>query len=266
MSSAYGAIARPVSDKSLSSILPRNATLRLHANGHGAAVTNGIEAHEETAAAATLFRITSSNDLDRASHSYTLTKLAHPALIAAMHQVFNEEVQRGDTYPQEFVLDDTQFDNYFFSGDSFVLLKGQYRDACEVQARAEAKDWTQDLLGYFYVKPNFPICNGGFIVNPVHRGLGIGGILGKAFLRVVPIIGYKASMFNLVFVSNVASIKLWRRLGFQEIGRIPKAGRLRGQGPGDQGASSSDDNEGYVDAIQFYWDFETMTVPAEYDA
>jgi RimJ/RimL family protein N-acetyltransferase len=67
-------------------------------------------------------------------------------------------------------------------------------------------------------------------------------------------------MFNLVFESNVASIKLWRRLGFKESGRVPKAGRLRGQGT--QGA----DNEGYVDAIQFFWDFETMPVPAEYDA
>jgi RimJ/RimL family protein N-acetyltransferase len=64
-------------------------------------------------------------------------------------------------------------------------------------------------------------------------------------------------MFNLVFESNVASIKLWRRLGFKEIGRIPKAGRLRGQG-------ATPDTEGYVDAIQFYWDFETMVVPAEY--
>ena len=61
-------------------------------------------------------------------------------------------------------------------------------------------------------------------------------------------------MFNLVFESNTASIKLWRRLGFKEIGRVPKAGRLRGQG--------TDNNEGYVDAIQFYWDFETMVVPA----
>jgi len=96
------------------------------------------------------------------------------------------------------------------------------------------------------------------MVNPAHRGLGIGNILGKAFLRIVPVIGYKASMFNLVFVSNVASIKLWRRLGFKEIGRIPKAGRLRGQGV--EKSQDTGDNDGYVDAIQFYWDFETMPV------
>lgn len=98
------------------------------------------------------------------------------------------------------------------------------------------------------------------MVNPVHRGLGIGSILGKAFLKIVPIIGYRASMFNLVFESNVASVKLWQRLGFKEIGRVPRAGRLRGQGAN----SGQEPNEGYVDAIQFYWDFESMPVPEEF--
>ncbi|KAI7828862.1 hypothetical protein BC939DRAFT_443134 [Gamsiella multidivaricata] len=266
MSSAYGSIARPVSDQSLATVLPRHATLRSNAN-----------ADSSTSIDATLFRISSKSELPNLStQSYTLSAATHPSLVEAMQQVFNHEVERGDTYPQESVLDDSQFENYFFSGDAFVLLKGRYQQATAIGTRSGADQWQTDLLGFFYVKPNFPgrcshICNGGFIVNPIHRGLGIGSILGKAFLRVVPVIGYKASMFNLVFVSNVASIKLWRRLGFQEIGRIPKAGRLRGQGGHSKlgnggGAEDKNDNEGFVDAIQFYWDFDTMAVPAEYDA
>ncbi|KAG0305073.1 hypothetical protein BGZ98_004630 [Dissophora globulifera] len=258
MSSAYGSIARPVSGQSLGSILPRHATLIKRVNGEVPATTNSAPI------AAVLFRITSNESIDDASRAFTLGASTHSTLVEAMHQVFNNEVEKGDTYPQEFVLDETQFHNYFFSGDAFVLLKGNYSNAAEVEKKPSKQDWEDDLLGYFYVKPNFPgrcshICNGGFIVNPIHRGLGIGSILGKAFLKLVPVIGYKASMFNLVFVSNTASIRLWRSLGFKEIGRIPKAGRLRGQG-----ADSLD--EGYVDAIQFYWDFETMAVPAEYDA
>ncbi|KAF9402013.1 hypothetical protein BGX21_011504 [Mortierella sp. AD011] len=252
MSSAYGAIARPISGQSLSIALPRHAALRSNVT------TNGEAVHATPNS--TLFRIASSKEvLDSSSQTYTLSGAAHATLIDAMQQVFNEEVERGDTYPQEFILDVSQFENYFFSGDSFVLIRGHYQLATEVEQRKDAKDWQKDLLGFFYIKPNFPICNGGFIVNSHQRGLGIGSILGKAFLKIVPIIGYKASMFNLVFVSNVASIKLWRRLGFREIGRVPKAGRLRGQG-------AQDEAESYVDAIQFYWDFETMPVPAEYDA
>ncbi|KAF9130594.1 hypothetical protein BGW39_002870 [Mortierella sp. 14UC] len=259
MSSAYGAIARPLSTASLGSILPRHATLRSPAADHSA---NGHSSNTNNQA--TLFAISKAPSPTDAH--FTLSASTHATLVNAMHKVFNIEVERGDTYPQEFTLTEDQFLGYFLGGDAFVLIKGEFRDAGEVETRASAEEWDKDLLGFFYVKPNFPgrcshICNGGFMVNPRHRGLGLGNILGKAFLKVVPLIGYKASMFNLVFESNVASVKLWRRLGFKEIGRVPKAGLLRGQGE-----LNGEAKEGYVDAIQFYWDFETMPVPVEYDA
>lgn len=49
-------------------------------------------------------------------------------------------------------------------------------------------------------------------------------------------------MFNLVFVNNEASVRLWRSLGFEEIGRIKHAGRL---------ANSAE----LVDAIMFFMSF-----------
>lgn len=38
--------------------------------------------------------------------------------------------------------------------------------------------------------------------------------------------GYKYSVFNLVFENNTASIKIWEKLGFGVIGRVPGAARL----------------------------------------
>lgn len=38
--------------------------------------------------------------------------------------------------------------------------------------------------------------------------------------------GYKYSVFNLVFANNTPSIKLWEKLGFGVIGRVPGAARL----------------------------------------
>lgn len=68
-----------------------------------------------------------------------------------------------------------------------------------------------------------------------------------AFLAIAPLLGYKASMFNLVFVNNLASVRLWRSLNFQEIGRVPNAGYLR--------TNQLDDEEEFVDAIMFYYSF-----------
>jgi L-glutamate-5-semialdehyde N-acetyltransferase len=52
--------------------------------------------------------------------------------------------------------------------------------------------------------------------------------LALAFLHFAPKLGYTSSIFNLVFETNVASIRLWEKLGFERIGIIKGAGRLKG--------------------------------------
>lgn len=49
--------------------------------------------------------------------------------------------------------------------------------------------------------------------------------MAETFLILAPHLGYKASVFNLVFANNEASIRIWDKLGFQRAGIIPKAAR-----------------------------------------
>lgn len=101
---------------------------------------------------------------------------------------------------------------------------------------------------------------------PSQRGGGYGRVLAQSYLHYAPKLGYKASVFNLVYVNNVASVRfvvlsisvhplqlialtqrLWEKLNFTKAGLIPKAGRLRrSDGPGEE----------YVDAWVFYKSFE----------
>ena len=60
------------------------------------------------------------------------------------------------------------------------------------------------------------------------RGRGAGRHLALAFLHFAPKLGYQSSIFNLVFASNVASIRLWDKLGFERVGIVKGAGRLKG--------------------------------------
>lgn len=88
-----------------------------------------------------------------------------------------------------------------------------------------------EVLGAFYLKPNFPgwcshICNAGFIVQPAMRGQGIGRWMAETMLAIAPTKGYTAVMFNLVFASNEPSLNLWRSLGFSILGRVPQVARL----------------------------------------
>ncbi|KAI8924877.1 acyl-CoA N-acyltransferase [Entophlyctis helioformis] len=160
---------------------------------------------------------------------------ASAAVVGQLHALLNRIIEDGDTYPQEEPMTEAAFRSYFLSHDAFVVT-----------------DDAGTIYGAFYVKPNFPgrcshVCNGGFIVEHAQRGKGVGTVMANAFKQIAPLLGYKASMFNLVFASNQASVALWRRTGFAEIGRLPGAGRLRG-------------SDTLVDAIMFHCAFETRTV------
>ncbi|KAG6381939.1 hypothetical protein JVT61DRAFT_563 [Boletus reticuloceps] len=101
---------------------------------------------------------------------------------------------------------------------------------------------------------HFQICNAGFVVPPSHRGNGYGHVLARSYLYYAPRLGYEASVFNLVYVNNVASVRLWERLGFVKAGLIPRAGRLRRtDGLGEE----------YVDAWVFYKRFDDGQVQGQ---
>ncbi|KAI8642711.1 hypothetical protein BD408DRAFT_443252 [Parasitella parasitica] len=211
MSTAYGKIPKPVTTVDLEAILPISKILR---NG-----TEGL-----------IQKVDSSNK----------------PLVDHLHARFNQEIEDGSTYPQENLLDEKQFRDYFLGSDAFVMSLDGLIDP------NTAYNWDKKVVGMFYIKPNYPgrcshICNGGFFVMDSHRGKGAGVVMGEAFKVLVPAIGYKASMFNLVFENNPASIAIWRKLGFQQIGRVPNAGRLK----------NSPDK--LVDALIFYYDFTTAT-------
>ncbi|KFM60235.1 L-azetidine-2-carboxylic acid acetyltransferase, partial [Stegodyphus mimosarum] len=150
----------------------------------------------------------------------------------ALYKIFEEVVDEGQTYPQD-EINKEQFQQYYLSHHVFVM-----RDS-----------HNEKLMGAFYVKPNFPgrsshICNAGFLVDSQHRKKGIGEVLFKNYLPIARDLGYEASFFNLVYASNQGSLKLCRKLGFKEIGIVPKAGKLKGLG--------------YVDAYQFYYDLTNL--------
>ena len=127
------------------------------------------------------------------------------------------------------------YKGYFHSHAAFLV---RFKDSAK---------YGSEVLGCFYVKPNFPgrcshICNGGFITNPKYRGIGVATFMGMNFRRLAKDLGYRASLFNLVFANNEPSVRLWKKLGFKQLAVLPKAAQLKGI-------------DGFVDAIQFYSDF-----------
>ncbi|KAL7336468.1 hypothetical protein BJY59DRAFT_718259 [Rhodotorula toruloides] len=194
-------------------------------------------------------------------------------LLAYLQGVFNDVVEEGRTYPQMSPLSLDEFAAYFFAADCFIGIldaapadlgdasAGMDRDeSLQLESVVAGREWRDCVLGMYYVKaslcnlfirPNYPgrsshLCNGGFVVPTVHRGLRVGSTLGRSYLHYAPLLGYRGSVFNLVYVSNVASVKIWDGLGFQRAGLIPGAGKLKGK----DGAEDE-----YVDAIVYNYQF-----------
>ena len=159
--------------------------------------------------------------------------------LEAVRSLFNQIILEGDSYPQLSPLNDREFAAYWLAESSFV-----------VRGQPDRPDTPKPILGAFYIKPNFigradHICNAGFIVGSSCRGKGIGRLMGASVLPLAKALGYDAIMFNLVFETNTPSIALWHSLGFETIGRIPKAVRL--------------DNGRYVDALMFHRNLEDIS-------
>lgn len=153
------------------------------------------------------------------------------SLIDFLHSEFNGEIERGDTYPQDKALTRDEFVHYWFHSFCVIFLETSALSIPDNITRAE--DWSPLVLGTFYIKPNYMPrcshnCNAGFLVNAAHRGKKIGHRLGQVYLKWAPLLGYKYSVYNLVFVTNIASWKIWDNLKFDRIGLVPKAALLKG--------------------------------------
>ena len=99
------------------------------------------------------------------------------------------------------------------------------------------------ILGTYYLKSNFDgpgrhVCNCGYMVASAARGQGLATAMCRHSEQIAVELGYKAMQFNYVAASNEGAVRLWESLGFETVGRLPKAFRHP--------------TLGYVDALIMY--------------
>lgn len=84
------------------------------------------------------------------------------------------------------------------------------------------------IMGTYYIKtnqagPGQHVCNCGYMVSSKARGKGIATKMCEHSQQVAIDCGYKAMQFNFVASSNEGAVHLWTKLGFETVGRLPKA-------------------------------------------
>lgn len=135
--------------------------------------------------------------------------------IEAMVRIWNNVIEEGISFPQEEYLDMNSA-RAFFSSQS----------CCAV-----AED-NGSVVGLYILHPNYSgrlghIANASFAVDFACRGKHIGERLVLNCLAQAKKLGFNILQFNAVVESNIHARHLYERLGFKQIGTLPKGFRMK---------------------------------------
>lgn len=91
------------------------------------------------------------------------------------------------------------------------------------------------IVGTYYLRPNQAgggrhVCNADYMTNPASAGRGVASQMCEHSLSHAREQGYKAIQFNFVVSTNEGAIRLWQRMGFEIVGRLPEALRHPSRG------------------------------------
>jgi ribosomal protein S18 acetylase RimI-like enzyme len=100
-----------------------------------------------------------------------------------------------------------------------------------------------NILGTYFIKANQPglgahVCNCGYVVAEAAQGRGVAAQMCEHSQQRAMALGFRAMQFNLVVATNTRAVRLWERLGFSTVGRLPGAFHHR--------------RLGYVDALVMF--------------
>ena len=85
-----------------------------------------------------------------------------------------------------------------------------------------------EVIGTYYLKTNHAgpgdhVCNCGYMVAASASGKGVATAMCQHSQTMAKELGYKAMQFNFVASTNTGAVRLWQKLGYDIVGRLPKA-------------------------------------------
>jgi L-amino acid N-acyltransferase YncA len=137
----------------------------------------------------------------------------------AVWQIFKAVVSTGDTYV--FAPDISQEDALgYWLGPGIHPYVAEHDGA---------------IVGTYVLKPNQPglgshVANASYMVAEKARGHGVGLAMANHSLPEAKRLGFLAIQFNAVVATNEPALRLWRKVGFETVGTVPKAFRHAGKG------------------------------------
>ena len=137
---------------------------------------------------------------------------AQPVDFAAIWPIFQQIVAMGDTYGYERDITEQEARRVWM----------------ELPAKTFVVEQDGQILGTYYIKtnqagPGSHVCTCGYMVATDSRGRGLASLMCEHSQKVAIELGFEAMQFNFVATTNDGAVNLWKKLGFNIVGVLPKA-------------------------------------------
>jgi L-amino acid N-acyltransferase YncA len=143
---------------------------------------------------------------------------------------------RDDDWNQMFAI----FQAVVSTGTTYVFApETRSEDVRSYWLTRGTSTWVADddgrILGMYRLAANqrdlgSHVANASFMVDPQAQGRRVGETLAQHCLGEAKQAGFLAMQFNFVVSTNTAAVRLWRKLGFEIVGTLPKAFQHRERG------------------------------------
>ncbi|MBM6853958.1 GNAT family N-acetyltransferase [Mediterraneibacter glycyrrhizinilyticus] len=132
-------------------------------------------------------------------------------------EIWNQVVEDGVAFPQEEMLNE-ETGRDFFEEQSYTGIAYDEESG--------------EIVGLYILHPNNVgrcghICNASYAVRRDVRGCHIGEKLVTHCLETAKTLGFKILQFNAVVRSNTYALRLYKKLGFVQLGIIPGGFRMK---------------------------------------
>lgn len=141
-----------------------------------------------------------------------LIRPATPNDAAAIWGIIEPTIRAGETYALAHDMNESEALDYWFAADKevFVVEEGG------------------TILGTYYLRANQAgggghVANAGYMTGAAATGRGVARAMGLHSLDHAAARGFRAMQFNFVVSSNERAVRLWQSLGFEIVGRLPRA-------------------------------------------
>lgn len=156
-----------------------------------------------------------------------LIRRAGPGDAAAIWSIIEPVIRAGETYALDPAMGEA---------DALAYWLGPDRETFVAEASGV-------ILGTYYLRANQAgggshVCNCGYMTSPAATGRGVARAMCAHSIAHARERGFRAMQFNFVVSTNARAIGLWQAMGFEIVGRLPRAYRHP--------------REGYVDALVMF--------------